>query len=62
MATIYDWQDYQNKPVAKCVCGSTTFYILVNDYGDSWDKIIGTECMECGEIINWVTAEKISGI
>ncbi len=62
MATVYNWLDYQSEPVAQCVCGSTAFHILVNDYGDSWDKVIGTECMECEEKIHWIKAEKDSEI
>lgn len=58
MAKIIQWLDYQEEPVAQCVCGSTDFHILVNGYGDSWDKVIGTECIDCGEQIKWVKAER----
>jgi hypothetical protein len=58
MAKIIKWEDHQGEPVAQCMCGGIEFYILVNGYGDSWDKVIGTECVECGYEVKWVKAEK----
>lgn len=56
MARVYKWLDYQSEPVAECECGSIVFHILVNGFGDKWDKVEGTECAECGNQIKWVKA------
>ena len=47
-----------SEAVASCGCGSIVWNIRVNAMGDSWDKIIGTECAECGFIVDWVSADR----
>jgi hypothetical protein len=54
MAKIINWEDHQNEPVATCQCGSTEFYLRVDAYGDKWKKIIGTQCVNCKEKIDWI--------
>ena len=53
MAKIIKLQ-VNGKPVAQCDCDCQEFYILLNGFGDTWDEIKGTECVDCGNIIDWV--------
>ena len=34
-------------------CGSTSFSLMVDDVGDKWTKVIGTQCNECDVFIDW---------
>ena len=52
-SNVINWNEHQNEPVATCQCGCTEFNLRVDGYGDKWTKIIGTECVECGEKIDW---------
>jgi len=45
-------------PLATCECGSQHWFILVDGFNDQWNNIVGTKCAECGQIIEWVKAEK----
>lgn len=38
---------------ATCRCGSNVFYLPVNGPGKTWDKIIGSQCANCGENVSW---------
>lgn len=54
--------DFNTRPVAYCPeCGNTSWHLLLDAFGNQWEKIIGTECTNCGFIINWVLAEKEGG-
>ncbi len=46
------------EPVAACECGDTLFFLRTDGFGDNWERIIGTECAGCGDIINWVRVER----
>ncbi len=38
-------------------CGCKEFALRVDDAGDRWSKILGTECLGCGALINWCVVE-----
>ena len=58
MGKIFQWEDYQPSPVAQCPeCGGTTFHIRVDGYGNNWKNLIGTECEDCGGLIDWSPCE-----
>jgi hypothetical protein len=41
------------RPVLSCDCGCQEFYILADSFGD-WNTIEGTECLDCGNIVDWI--------
>jgi hypothetical protein len=53
LAIIYQWLDNHDGPVASCNCGCTEFYIRLDNFGKEWEKILGTECVSCGEKVDW---------
>jgi len=49
----------QHGPVAACPkCRGQHWYINLDAYDDDWEAINGTECVDCGYKIDWVTAER----
>lgn len=46
-------------PVASCPeCGSISWHLCLDAFGDGWFNIIGTECTECGWTANWIKVER----
>lgn len=43
---------------AQCQCGSQNFRLAVDGPGDTWKRVLGTECCGCGYIINWIVVTK----
>ena len=39
-------------------CGSTAWFLRINGLGDSWDKLTGSECMDCGFLIDWIEVSR----
>ena len=57
MAEVISLDYFQ--PVAGCPnCGGQEFYIMLNGYNQNWDAVVGTQCCNCGMIIQWIEATK----
>jgi predicted nucleic-acid-binding Zn-ribbon protein len=42
------------RPVVPCEkCGCQEFYIIADRFG-GWNAIEGTECIDCGNIVDWI--------
>jgi len=45
--------------VANCPeCRATHWFVRLDSVNDDWKNIIGTECVECGFFVGWVTAKR----
>ena len=61
MSKIINFEDQMRRFydfTATCECGNNEFHILVDKLGASWNKILGTRCTKCGDIIKWQEAKK----
>lgn len=59
MGDLVAAQFTENGPVAACPeCGYDQWYLNLNGFQQRWDKITGSECGNCGFIIDWFYCEK----
>jgi hypothetical protein len=45
--------NFNSQPVAMCECGCQEFYLLLDGFDDGWKELLGTQCVECGNIVDW---------
>ena len=56
MAEVIKFLESDQRYVAACgSCGCTEFSLIIDDVGGlEWTTIKGTECTDCGEVIEWI--------